>query len=75
LVTSAITPALLREAEAIAYLGVGRTTLWSLIWAGEIKRVHVGRAMRIPRAELDRYIQERCEAAGIDSISDGPAAA
>lgn len=72
--TPTITPALLRESEAREYIGVSRSKLWSLIWSGEIKRVHVGRAMRIPRAQLDAYVQARCAAAGIEGDGETDAA-
>lgn len=37
-------------------LGLGRTTIYELLRAGELQAVHVGRATRIPARELQRWI-------------------
>ena len=48
----------IREVQDI--LGVGKTLLWSELQAGNLGYVRLGeRAIRIPRAELDRYIEQR----------------
>ena len=43
---------LLRISEAAEALGIGKSTLYELIQAGEIPVVRVGRATRVPAAEL-----------------------
>lgn len=48
--------ALLRTEEAARVLGVSRTTIYRLIDAGEIERVHVIESARITRASIDAYI-------------------
>ncbi|MPZ61583.1 MAG: helix-turn-helix domain-containing protein [Propionibacteriales bacterium] len=50
------TPLLLRIEEAAERLGIGRTLMCSLIAAGEIESVQVGRLRRIPAECLDEYV-------------------
>ncbi len=56
----AITPAWLDYKQAEAYSNLSRTTLWQLIGARKIKAAHVGRAVRIERESLDRFMHESC---------------
>jgi excisionase family DNA binding protein len=42
--------------EAAHVLSVGRTTIYLLMRAGELKPVHIGRSCRISRGELERYV-------------------
>lgn len=42
--------------EAAALLRVGRTTVYALMKAGDLRAVHIGRSCRLPRSELNRYI-------------------
>jgi excisionase family DNA binding protein len=51
----------LTYAEAQAVSGLGRTTLWKLLSAGEIKAARVGRAVRINRRSLDGYLERAAE--------------
>lgn len=48
---------LLTTAEAAKALGVSRTTLHGLVCAGEIAPVHIGRAVRYPKAVLEAYVR------------------
>ena len=48
---------LLTPEEAATLLGVGRTTIFALIKAGELRPVHIGRSCRFSRAELQRYVR------------------
>ncbi len=52
-------PLLLRAHEAGRLLGLGRSTVFELIAAGELPAVRIGRAVRVPRAGLERWVQER----------------
>jgi len=47
---------LLTPEEAARVLRVGRTTVYALMKAGELRPVHIGRSCRLPRAELERYV-------------------
>ncbi len=49
-------PLLLTPEEAATVLRVGRTTIYALIKAGDLRPVHIGRSCRLPRAELERYV-------------------
>lgn len=44
-------------AEGAALIGVGRSTLYELIKAGEIQAVKIGRRTLIPHDELERYVR------------------
>jgi excisionase family DNA binding protein len=54
---------LLRVDEAAQLLSMGRSTLYAMAAAGTIPTVRVGRSLRIPRDELNRWIEQRTEAA------------
>jgi excisionase family DNA binding protein len=47
---------LMTPEEAARVLRVGRTTIYELIKAGELRPVHIGRSCRLARAELERYV-------------------
>ena len=47
---------LLTPEEAARVLGIGRTTVFALMKAGELRPVHIGRSCRLSRAELERYV-------------------
>jgi len=48
---------LLTPEEAATALRVGRTTVYALMKAGELRAIHIGRSCRLSRAELERYVQ------------------
>lgn len=50
---------LLRIPDAANVLSIGRTTLYKLIDDGDINVVHIGRAVRIPFAELKAFVARR----------------
>ena len=49
-------PLLLTPVEAADLLRVSRTTVYTLIKAGALRPVHIGRSCRLSRAELLRYV-------------------
>ena len=51
-------PLLLTPEEAAAVLGIGRTTIYALMKAGELHPVHIGRSCRLARAELERFVNQ-----------------
>ena len=49
---------LLKIPEAAAELSIGRSRLYELLQAGEIKAVKIGsRGVRVPASELDRFVE------------------
>lgn len=59
---------LLTTEQAAKVLSIGRTTVWELIRAGELRTVHIGRSCRISHRELKRYVrvlETRCTAGSI----------
>src|SRR3954470_9897567 len=48
---------LLSPEEAATLLRVGRTTVYALMKAGDLRPVHIGRSCRLSRAELERYVR------------------
>ena len=57
-----VAPEWLDYASASQYSGLGRTTLWQLVSAGEIKAARIGRAVRISRASLEDYMERQAGA-------------
>lgn len=55
-----ITPAWLNYKQAEAYSNLSRTTLWQLINARKIKAARIGRAVRIERDSLHKFMEESC---------------
>ena len=50
---------LLRVPEAAQLLGIGRSTLYELIAAGEIPVVHVGRAVRVRADAVKAWVERQ----------------
>lgn len=47
---------LLKVPDAAVRLGIGRSTLYELLATGELRCVRIGRAVRIPRSELEQFV-------------------
>jgi len=54
---SVLVPRLLTVADAARLLGIGRTTTYELIAAGELDVVHIGRSARVPTTEIDAFVE------------------
>ena len=52
-------PMLLRIPEVAAELGLGRSSVYQLIQAGELPVVHIGRSVRVARADLVAWVDEQ----------------
>lgn len=50
---------LYRPEEAAQVLAVSRATIYVLLARGELRAIHIGRAARIPAAELERWLGEK----------------
>ena len=52
---------LMTVVEAADYLALSRGSIYNLMRSGTITSVHIGRARRIPFAELHRFIRSTLE--------------
>jgi excisionase family DNA binding protein len=57
--TTSVPKAWYRPEEAAAYLGLGRTRIYSLLVAEEIPSVKVGRTRHVRRVDLDGYMERK----------------
>lgn len=53
---AATAPLLLTVVEAARLLGVGRSTTYELLAAGELESVHIGRCRRVPVAAVEDFV-------------------
>ena len=56
LVTEAMAPLLLTVNQAAAVLGIGRSTMYTLMYRGDIRPVHIGRSVRIHPQDLEQFV-------------------
>jgi len=54
----ALVPLLVNVAEATAMLSISRSTLYQMIWLGQLRPVHIGRCVRFDPNELSRFVRE-----------------
>jgi len=52
-------PLLLRADEAAALLAIGRTKVFEMMAAGELPVIRIGRCVRIPKDQLERWIDDQ----------------
>jgi excisionase family DNA binding protein len=50
-------PLLLTPEEAARALRIGRTSIYALMKAGELRPVRIGRSCRLSQGELERYVR------------------
>ena len=62
-------PRLLTVAAAAGLPGVGRSTAYELIAAGELEVVHIRRCARVPVATIDAYVERLRVRAGVTAAS------
>ena len=56
-------PLLLKAEEVAKLLRVGRSKVFAMLAAGELPVVRLGRSVRVPRAALEGWIEERIQEA------------
>lgn len=49
-------PLVLRVEDLSKALGIGRNTAYELVRSGQIRSIRIGRQLRIPRSELQRFL-------------------
>lgn len=49
-------PLVLRMEDLSMVLGIGRNTAYELVRSGQIRSIRIGRQLRIPRNELQRFL-------------------
>ncbi len=49
-------PVTLRVEELMPILGIGRNTAYELVRSGKLRSIRVGRQIRIPKAEVLRFL-------------------
>ena len=47
--------------EAMVYLGIGENTLYRLLKSGDLGAFRIGRVWKVPRKELDKYVDKSVE--------------
>lgn len=52
---------LLTVKESASMLGIGRSTVYELIYAGRIRSVKIGSSRRIRRGDLDDFVRDLTE--------------
>lgn len=65
-------PLLVSIPETCRLLSLGRTSVYELIEAGDLRVIRVGRRVLVPTAELDRVIEQRMP--GVGAVDNGGAA-
>ena len=58
-----IVPTWITYEEAQRLTSLGRTTLWRMVKAGEIKSASIGRAVRINRESLEGFMERESQGA------------
>jgi prophage lambdaCh01, DNA binding domain, excisionase family len=54
-------PVTLRVEELMPILGIGRNTAYELVRSGRLRSIRVGRQIRIPKAEVLRFLNTHAE--------------
>jgi excisionase family DNA binding protein len=63
-------PLLLTVKEAAALIGIGRSTLYRLMEAGDVASVHVGASRRVPLSAAYEFV-DRLSERTIDHLGEG----
>ena len=57
------TPILVSIAGAAELLSLSRSTIYELIWRGELSPIHIGRSVRLPTEQLEAFVHRYTSAA------------
>ena len=73
-IATGLEPELLTVEQAAVVLGIGRTKVYELIGAGELRTVHIGKSTRVRRDEIRGFITRLAgEAAPVAAPPSKPA--
>lgn len=65
-----MTPVVLHTVpEALARLGIGRTTLYTMIGSGDLDTVHIGSRILIPSDSIDQFIANNRQVSPADEVA------
>ena len=56
-------PILVSIAGAAELLSLSRSTIYELIWRGELSPIHIGRSVRLPTEQLEAFVNRYSSAA------------
>lgn len=56
------TPILVSIARAAELLSLSRSTIYELIWRGELSPIHIGRSVRLPTQQLEAFVDRHTSA-------------
>lgn len=65
-----VVPMLLRTEDVARALGIARSTVYVLVAGGELPVVRIGRAVRVPREAVERWVRDHTEGA-VDTDDGG----
>lgn len=57
--SSSAEPLLVTVPDAARMLAIGRTSVYQLIWDGQLTPIRIGRNVRFAIAELERFVEVR----------------
>lgn len=54
-----VEPLLLTATQAAELLSIGRTTIYQLVWSGELKPIRIGRSVRFAVDDLEAFVSAK----------------
>jgi len=54
-----VQPLLVTVRDAAQMLCVGRSTLYEMMWSGDVTAIHIGRSVRLAVSELEEFVASR----------------
>ena len=52
--------------ELAEFLGLGRTSTYTLLKAGKIPSIRIGKLRKVRRSDVDKFVEDRLEHGGAD---------
>ena len=57
---------LMSPEELAEFLGLGRTSTYALLRAGEIPSIRIGKLRKVRRSDVDKFVEDRLAHGGAD---------